>query len=598
MKDKIELLKLSPEELLEIAESDTSSFRFSLTEDIYKIAYNKFKDADNEEQANNMRMEGIVFSLSTHNSPKIRFDALWTTTTKDGAHIKLPDPENDFSDDHFKYYKKRANETQNPILQARYSDVIWEFKREVEFAKIAISAYMNTCQIYLANGWDHELSDSLDRALSISATLKDAELVHKCASEHFVFIDKLIYLGRHRYILEILSSILRQYKAVKTIPYDKIIGICEATIAAYRVNEADSYSAQRAFLLLIENVLKMQKKDTEYKGVRLRIAESFAEEADWKKENYPNGNGVAAHFYGEAMQQYLDIGGEKDKVDELKIKLKEANSNAAQVEYKKIETKIEIPIDEIESFIEPYKKKPTREILLLISTDGRLILPYEEAEKSAVENSKKFVIHQLFAKTIIRNDITVARVDGVDDSIEYEAKKNIQLHYKLTSSAILTRIFDLILQSDADIEKDISDYLSESGIISAERLSIIDGGLRAFIKGDYLSSVHILVFQIEGIMRDMLAQTGIATFFGKKDAMQNIMFTKIIDMICSVKGFDTDFAKMVSIYLNDKMGDNLRNDIAHGLAQENVFCRENAQLLLMIIVKLANYRIVHIDADN
>jgi len=51
---------------------------------------------------------------------------------------------------------------------------------------------------------------------------------------------------------------------------------------------------------------------------------------------------------------------------------------------------------------------------------------------------------------------------------------------------------------------------------------------------------------------------------------------------------------LVSIKRKDK-GDNYRNDIAHGLLSLEAFTKENAQLLLLILIQLASYSIVKKD---
>ena len=115
----------------------------------------------------------MIFDLSTHNSPKKRFDSMMSGTTDKGEEWKYPDLEKHFPKEAIEYYKNRANVTNNPILKARYSDVIWELDRDVDYARLAVSAYLDCCPIYFTNEWDHELADSLDRAFAIASMVKN-----------------------------------------------------------------------------------------------------------------------------------------------------------------------------------------------------------------------------------------------------------------------------------------------------------------------------------------------------------------------------------------------------------------------------------------
>lgn len=52
-------------------------------------------------------------------------------TTDKEEEWKYPDLEKHFPKESIEYYKNRANDTNNPILKARYSDIIWELDKEV-----------------------------------------------------------------------------------------------------------------------------------------------------------------------------------------------------------------------------------------------------------------------------------------------------------------------------------------------------------------------------------------------------------------------------------------------------------------------------------
>ena len=152
---KIDLEKLNEDELINLAETDTKEFRWNIS-DIYEIALKKYEEKGEKEKTGEMKMEKIVFDLSTHNKDK-RFDAMMSGITDKGEEWKYPDIDKHFDKKVIEYYKKRAIVTNNPILKARYSDVVWVVgKREINFAKIAIRAYLDCCPIYYENEWDKD----------------------------------------------------------------------------------------------------------------------------------------------------------------------------------------------------------------------------------------------------------------------------------------------------------------------------------------------------------------------------------------------------------------------------------------------------------
>ena len=66
----------------------------------------------------------------------------------------------------------------------------------------------------------------------------------------------------------------------------------------------------------------------------------------------------------------------------------------------------------------------------------------------------------------------------------------------------------------------------------------------------------------------------------------------IINILLEVEGFDQDFLKFTQIFLCDIRGDNLRNEVAHGILREEQFTRRNANLLILLIIKISAYQIV------
>ena len=112
---------------------------------------------------------------------------------------------------------------------------------------------------------------------------------------------------------------------------------------------------------------------------------------------------------------------------------------------------------------------------------------------------------------------------------------------------------------------------------------------------EYVAAIHILVFQIEGVLRDLLGKLGLSTFSYRNNEMRERMLSDILATLSQIEGIDKDFLKFIEIFLSDIRGDNYRNEIAHGLLSLEDFTKENVQLLLLILIQLASYSIVKKD---
>lgn len=509
--EKSELKKLNPEELINLSETNISCTRWNRSY-IYKVAFEKYEKIGKKKKREDMRKEILIFDLSTHSSPKKRFDSMMSGTTDKGEEWRYPDLEKHFSKEAIEYYKNRANITNNPILKARYSDVIWELDKNVDYARLAASAYLDCCPIYFTNEWDHELTDSLDRAITIASMINNQKLIDESLKKHYEFIKQLLEKRRFRYLLEIIESILNQERRIRDqIDYEYLISTIESVITDYAKNITDSFHLQRMFMDLLAKIWKIRKKQDEWQKIKIRIAESFTEEAEWKKVNYPSGNMVAASFYEKAMQVYIDLGGFPEKVKELKVKIQKTNEAALKTEYKVISTDVKIPKEKIDKYLEMYTGRETIEVFQIMSSDKNLIPSYKRSKNQAIEQAKKFVSQHIFPIAVMRGNICVKHIFEENEKFEYNTITNFQISYRMVAHLLLNGIFDLLEKGHPKYFEPLVQYLSSSRIIDNKKVAIIKHGLRAYKDKEYVASIHILIFQIEGILRDLLGKLGLPT---------------------------------------------------------------------------------------
>lgn len=595
--DNNELKKLSFDELLQLSEENTNDFKYDRSS-IYKVAFDICKEAGDEINKEKMQKEILAFDLSTHNSPEKRFSEKMIFTTESGQEIKYPDPEKDFTSDVIEYYKHRAKETKNPILRARYSDIVWEFKREFEYVLIAIDSYLDCFDIYLANKWDMEIADSATRALILAVSLDNKEKIEKSVKKIRQLLEQLKSLEMYRVILEIIKAGLYSFSKLKgLLDLQYLEQIIDKAINYYQ-KETDSYDLERAFLEQLVKIHRIKKNDSEVLQTRIKIAESYIREAEWKRKNYHSGNMVAATFYEKAMVEFMNIGGFDDKVEEIKLKIIECNAAAREKEFKVISTSINIPVEIIEEIMKKYDVPDIDTFLEIVSLDPNLIPSWDEAIKYAKKESIEALLLHLVDTEVIKGNICVKRISDPEEKLEYRAIQHFIFEYNIIANAILSRVFTYLSDKFQDYRNELMSFLGRTGIISQDRLKILQVGVDRFYEQDYVSAIHILVFQIEGILRDVIGQMGLPTFSYRNNEMRQRMLSDILDALSDAKGFTQDLLKFISIFLNNVIGYNLRNDVAHGLVNIDKLNKANAQLLLLILLRIAIYKVTKKEAEK
>jgi hypothetical protein len=76
------------------------------------------------------------------------------------------------------------------------------------------------------------------------------------------------------------------------------------------------------------------------------------------------------------------------------------------------------------------------------------------------------------------------------------------------------------------------------------------------------------------------------------------MLNDVISTLSTIKGFDEDFIKFLEIFLIDLRGENLRNNLAHGLCEYNYLDKRICHLLFIILVRIASYHLIKIDEEK
>lgn len=344
---------------------------------------------------------------------------------------------------------------------------------------------------------------------------------------------------------------------------------------------------------LLEKIWQIRKNENERQKIKVRIAESFIEEAEWKKVNYPSGNMIAATFYKDAMKVYMDLGKNfHKKVEELKIKIKEANEAAQKTEYKEISLKVEIPREAIDKHLDIYRRRQAIEIFQIMSLDKNFIPSYEGSRQEAIGLSKQLPLQHFVPLSLMKGNICIKYISEEDEKLEYNTIKNFQMNYRLISHTLLNEIFVLLEKEHPEYLELLVQHLSSSKTINEERVELIKHGLLVFENKEYVAAIHILIFQIEGILRDLLGELGLPTFSYRNNEMRERMLSDVLATLFQIEGIDKDFLKFIEIFLCDIRGDSYRHDVAHGLLTVKDFTEEKAQLLLLILIKLASYSIV------
>lgn len=106
------------------------------------------------------------------------FGPMGSCQYKDGSVTYSPDPR-EMTPDIVDHWEQRADGLANPVLKARYADLVWDLSRkaaerrpDIRFARIAIDSYL-TSVTDGRNADEHDDVEALMRALQLATSIRD-----------------------------------------------------------------------------------------------------------------------------------------------------------------------------------------------------------------------------------------------------------------------------------------------------------------------------------------------------------------------------------------------------------------------------------------
>lgn len=114
---------------------------------------------------------------------------------------------------------------------------------------------------------------------------------------------------------------------------------------------------------------------------------------------------------------------------------------------------------------------------------------------------------------------------------------------------------------------------------------------------DFVTCIDSLTLKVEGILRFFCERSGIPTFASRKSNKTTVIMEKLFDdLIADIKdtserptGFIEDHRTLIKYVMSEKIGWNLRNEVAHSLMQIKDYSADKIVVLFCLIMKLSTY---------
>jgi hypothetical protein len=529
-------------------------------------------------------------------------DSVWGTyfapifegTRADGEKVRSPDI-GDLDAETVAHWKERAKDVANPLMRARYADCVWDLERAIcgekpahEFARIAATAYIEAAE---RNKYKTDINgvEWLARALSIGKSINDQQLVSRVVEAILAFCDH-VFNPAHAGVWIAPFDLLYEGKGLLTTEQEsKIISDLEMVlkVASSRTTSSfNPFGAQAAAERLAKHYTRQGQRDQVQRVIKVYggAFESFAKEASPM---------LATSWLQPVIERY-EQEGLRDEANKAQFLSIEKGKHVTD-DLKHYGVKIEILQEDLDGL--------TAELL----TQGDL-------EQSLRNIAHCFIPSAVSAEQIVQQLRTVApftsligvqivdqegRIKAKIGSVDEDAEG--RLYQQLARSiGFHDFLLEYVLQKTKELFSpaidDLLNVILKSPVFLETQRPFLEDGLEAYLDGDFLKAIHVLVPQVEQAARNLLTLIGVSP---NKTVRGNsgIMDVKSMGNALEDDGLRNVLPENVWRYLTvlyvDRRGINLRNDLAHGLMSHSAFSqglsdRVFHSLLVMSLIRRSN----------
>jgi hypothetical protein len=214
-----------------------------------------------------------------------------------------------------------------------------------------------------------------------------------------------------------------------------------------------------------------------------------------------------------------------------------------------------------------------------------------ELEETVKKHAKEFVLSSLFSTSLLdQSGRNVAKVGDSQEDLEGQVIRHFMLilqTYMIFLRACLTQIRD----NNWFTAERLVTAIQRSPLFPRNRTFILEKALSAAVADDSVTPIHLLIPQIEHAVRVVAEDAGTKLMKARRGGGTNL---KTLDELLRDSKVESLLGPNIVFYLRalltDQRGLNLRNDICHGFAEENVLTLPILERVLHVLFVLSLVR--------
>ena len=354
-----------------------------------------------------------------------------------------------------------------------------------------------------------------------------------------------------------------------------------------RENTCDIYTMEELLRLKIE-CLADKNNIRQAKLELARLLEKYVDELI-VREDFGNAEREAR----KAFALYVECS-DKEKVEELTNKIVFLQT---QIATNMQSFKYEINLKPMVLMLERNIEKLSFEESIIYLSEFISVFNKEEFEnrlRKELESEKFFLTNAIDINVYDVDNSYIGAISGYDCRTQYISEDqmfyHLQKEYRLIGIMIVFPFLSVIRSKFDMVENSLDFLIDNNGIIPNGREQNFKDGLYFALKGDISKAIHILVPQLENLLRELAAQCGETIIKieknggSRKKTLRTILTSKILS-----DSFDENVLFLFRGLLVEKFGSNIRNNIAHGNVDDSEMDLGSYLYLIAWVLKVLSW---------
>ena len=545
------------------------------------LTYNNalWKKAEEAKEAGNVREQAV-------------FEILAFIT---GAAIKPESTEEFFADifqnltdEHLDFLAAIAPDISDPELQARVADILWVRRRNYRMAQLAVTAYLQSAtELENSKNWN-QCFKRIERALRLARRIKHhSEVV-------VTHIETFLDSGTGEAPLWLpakLMELLQEYRLSDPTKYAAL-----AEKAATLAQSAHDWDRARAYWEIKARWHLIEKDGEKERAAWMLAAETYVKEAEDALQRNPAPYLTASHYLQKAVEAFRNIRGTKEEKAADKARAEEVHKLLIQYQeesskqYITFSHEIDISkqVEQARAYVRGKEFQDALFALALLGASPKISRLRQEVQDTVWMSE--------FMPVVMKNEmgkVVASQPSNPDDAeaaTRFEMYRLAVKYQRLHAQAFIEPArYQLNLEHSVRLN-DLLPIVSFSPFVPPEREYLFAKGLYAGLTGDFFTSTHILIPQIENSVRYLLGKRSAITSGLNDKGIQNehyltsTLYPSNYPEIKSI--FEEDTLFDLQGLLVEHSGSNLRNLMAHGRINDDGFLSPLMSYLWWLTLRL------------